>query len=73
MKQKILFWKNIKNLMKTFKKTFDFYVTDTEIDNYVHSILQSPEVDPEDEIDIDLDRDDYNTYITLKVFDRCLH
>ena len=37
--------------MKTFKKTFDFYVTDTEIDNYVHSILQSPEVDPEDEID----------------------
>jgi hypothetical protein len=59
--------------MKTFKKTFDFYVTDAEIDNYVHSILQSPEVDPEDEIDIDLDRDDYNTYITLKVFDRCLH
>jgi hypothetical protein len=59
--------------MKTFKKTFDFYVTDVEIDNYVHSILQSPEVDPEDEIDIDLDRDDYNTYITLKVFDRCLH
>ena len=59
--------------MKTFKKTFDFYVTDTEIDNYVHSILQGPEVDPEDEIDIDLDRDDYNTHITLKVFDRCLH
>ena len=59
--------------MKTFKKTFDFYVTDAEIDNYVHSILQSPEVDPEDEIDIDLDRDDYNTYITLKIFDRCLH
>ena len=59
--------------MKTFKKTFDFYVTDAEIDNYVHSILQSPEVDPEDEIDIDLDRDDYNTHITLKAFDRCLH
>ena len=59
--------------MKTFKKTFDFYLTDDEIDNYVHIILQSPEVDPEDEIDIDLDRDDDNTHITLKVFDRCLH
>ena len=54
--------------MKTFKKTFDFYVTDAEIDNYVHSILQSPEVDPEDEIDIALDKDNYNTYLTLKVF-----
>ena len=40
--------------MKTFKKTFDFYVTDAEIDNYVHSIIQSPEVDPEDEIDVSL-------------------
>lgn len=40
--------------MKTFKKTFDFYVTDAEIDNYVHSIIQSPEVDAEDEIDVSL-------------------
>ena len=59
--------------MKIFKKTFDFYVTDVELDNYVHSILQSPEVDPEDEIDVSVDKDDYNTYLTLKVFDRCLH
>ena len=59
--------------MKTFKKTFDFYVTDVEIDNYVYSILQSPEVDPEDEIDIALDKDNYNTYLTLKVFERILH
>ena len=59
--------------MKTFKKTFDFYVTDAEIDNYIHSTLKSPEVDPEDEVDISLDRDDYNCNVTLKVFDRVLN
>jgi len=59
--------------MKIFKKTFDFYVTDAEIDNYIHSILQSPQVDPEDEIDIALDRDDYNCNVTLKVLDRVLN
>ena len=48
-------------------------MTDAELDNYVHSILQSPEVDPEDEIDISIDKDDYNSYLTLKVFDRILN
>ena len=59
--------------MKIYKKTFDFYLTDTELDNYVHTILHSPEVAPEDEIDVSVDKDDYNTYLTLKVFDRQLH
>ncbi len=59
--------------MKKFKKTFDFYVTNAEIDNYIHSILQGPEVDPEDEIDVEVDRDNYNCYVTLNVFDRVLN
>ena len=59
--------------MKTFKKIFNFYVTDTVIDNYIHSILQGPEVDPEDEIDVEVDRDNYNCYVTLNVFDRVLY
>jgi hypothetical protein len=59
--------------MKTFKKTFDFYVSDSEIDNYIHTILQSPEVDPEDEIDVSIDRDDYNCNVILSVFDRVLN
>ena len=59
--------------MKTFKKTFDFYVSDNEIDNYIHTILQSPEVDPEDEIDVSIDRDDYNCNVILSVFDRVLN
>jgi len=59
--------------MKKFKKTVDFYVTNAEIDNYIHSILQGPEVDPEDEIDVEVDRDNYNCYVTLNVFDRVLN
>jgi hypothetical protein len=59
--------------MKAFKKTFDFYVTNAEIDNYIHSILQGPEVDPEDEIDVEVDRDNYNCYVTLNIFDRVLN
>lgn len=59
--------------MKTFKKTFDFYVSDSEIDNYIHTILQSPEVNPEDEIDVSIDRDDYNCNVILSVFDRVLN
>ena len=59
--------------MKTFKKTFNFYVSDSEIDNYIHTILQSPEVDPEDEIDVSIDRDDYNCNVILSVFDRVLN
>ena len=59
--------------MKTFKKTFDFYVSDSEIDNYIHTILQSPEVDPEDEIDVSIDSDDYNCKVILSVFDRVLN
>ena len=59
--------------MKTFKKTFDFYISDSEIDNYIHTILQSPEVDPEDEIDVSIDRDDYNCNVVLSVFDKVLN
>ena len=59
--------------MKTFKRTFNFYATDIELDNYVHSILQSPEVDTEDEIEVLINRDNYNCYLTLNVFDRILN
>jgi len=59
--------------MKSFRKIFNFYVTDAEIDNYIHSILQGPEVDPEDEIDVEVDRDNYNCYVTLNIFDRVLN
>jgi len=59
--------------MKTFKKVFNFYATDVVLDNYIHSILRGPEVDPEDEIEVSIDRDNYNCYVTLNVFDKVLH
>ena len=36
--------------MITFKKTFDFYATDEEMDTFVYSILEGPGCDPEDDI-----------------------
>ena len=59
--------------MRTFKKTFDFYSTDKELDDFVFSILHSPEVDPEDDIEVLVDRDDDHRHLTLKVFDRVLN
>ena len=59
--------------MKTFKKVFNFYATDVVLDNYIHSILRGPEVDPEDEIEVSVDRANYNCYVTLNVFNRVLH
>ena len=59
--------------MKTFKKVFNFYATDVVLDNYIHSILRGPEVYPEDEIEVSIDRDNYNCYVTLNVFDKVLH
>lgn len=59
--------------MRTFKKTFDFYATDKELDDFVFSILHGPEVDPEDDIEVLVDSDDDHRYLILKVFDRVLN
>ena len=59
--------------MKTYKKTFDFYATDTELDTYVYDILTGPDHDPEAYIEVDYDRDIDHRYVTLKIFDRTLH
>ena len=59
--------------MKTFKKVFNFYAHNVVLDNYIHSIVRGPEVDPEGEIEVSIDRDNYNCYVTLNVFDRVLH
>ena len=59
--------------MKTYKKTFDFYATDVELDTYIYGILTGPDYDPEAYIEVDYDRYIDHRYVTLKIFDRTLH
>jgi hypothetical protein len=59
--------------MKTYQKTFDFYATDEQVDTFVYSILDGPNVDPDDDIEVLFDRDIDHRYVTLKVLDRVLH
>ena len=59
--------------MITYKKKFDFYATDTELDTYVYDILTGPDYDPDAQIEVSVDRDIDHRYVTLKIFDRTLH
>ena len=59
--------------MITFKKTFDFYATDGEMDTFVYSILEGPGCDPEDDIVVEIDRDTDHRYVTLNILDKALH
>ena len=40
--------------MKTYQKIFDFYATDEQVDTFVYSILDGPNVDPDDDIEVAL-------------------
>ena len=59
--------------MITYKKKFDFYATDGELDCYVHSIVEALIGDLDDEIEVDIKEDDNHRYVTLKIIDRVLH
>ena len=59
--------------MITYKKTFDFYATDVELDTYVYDILSGPDYDPDAHIEVLFDRDIDHRYVTLKIIDRVLH
>ena len=44
--------------MITYKKTFDFYATDGELDSYVYSILETLIGDLDDEVQVAVTEDD---------------
>jgi len=57
----------------TFKKTFDFYATDGELDVFVNNIFDTIIGDPEADVEVWADSDTDHRYVTLKIFDRTLH
>ena len=59
--------------MITYKKTFDYYATNKELDFYVYSIVEALIGDLDDEIEVDITEDDNHRYVTLKIIDRVLH
>ena len=59
--------------MITYKKKFDYYATNKELDFYVYSIVEALIGDLDDEIEVDITEDDNHRYVTLKIIDRVLH
>jgi len=59
--------------MITYKKTFDYCATDTELDNYVHEIIDFLMGDIDDEIELYLEEDNKHRYITLNIVNQSLH
>ena len=63
----------VATIMITFKKTFDFYATDQEMDIFVRGIINGPGSDPNDEICVEIDRDIDYRYVTVNILSRVLH
>ena len=60
-------------LMITFKKKFDFYATNEELDSFVYSIVEALIGDLDDEIEVDITQDDNHRYISVNILDKVLH
>ena len=63
---------DIIEVMKKFRKTFDFSATINEIDNYIQSILKGPKVDPDDDAIVSVVGDEDHQYASVKVLKRQL-
>ena len=59
--------------MITFKKTFDYYATNEELDSFVYSIVEALIGDLDDEIEVDITQDDNHRYICVNILDKVLH
>ena len=59
--------------MITFKKTFDFYATDVELDVFVHNVFDTIIDDPEADVEVWVNRDTDHRYVTVNILDKVLH
>ena len=59
--------------MITFKKTFDFYATDVELDLFVHNVFDTIIGDPEADVEVYADSDTDHRYVIVNILDQVLH
>jgi hypothetical protein len=59
--------------MLTFKKTFNFYATDIELDVFIDNIFNKIIDDPEADVEVWANRDADHRYITVNILDKVLH
>jgi hypothetical protein len=53
--------------MITFKKTFDFYATDVELDVFINNIFDTIIDDPEADVEVYADSDTDHRYVTVNI------
>ena len=59
--------------MITFKKSFNFYATDGELDLFVNNIFDTIIGDPEADVEVWTDRDTDHRYVTVNILGKVLH
>ena len=59
--------------MITYKKKFDYYATNKELDTYIYSIVETLIGDLDDEIEVDITEDDNHRYISVNILNGTLH
>ena len=59
--------------MITFKKTFDYYATDGELDVFINNIFNEIIDDPEADVEVYADSDIDYRYVTVNILDKVLH
>ena len=59
--------------MITYKKKFDYYATNEELDSYVYTIVEALIGALDDEIEVDITQDDNHRYISVNILNTLLH
>ena len=59
--------------MITYKKTFDFYATDVELDAFVNNIFDTIIGDPEADVEVEVDSDTDHRYVAVNILNATLH
>jgi len=59
--------------MITFKKTFDYYATDGELNIFINNIFNKIIDDPEADVEVYANNDTDHRYVTVNILNKVLH